>query len=282
MPYNLEKGPYLSMFEHLFNSSPDQLKECLAYLRDKRNLVTGLLDEMEVPIPAGPYPTTKELADHINKDWFGLRPNAAAAHRFDNHQEPFDPVAHPSTGFWNYWYGDSQAVVRTALVRAIETALGLARDEEIPDGPPARHWRLNLFTICGIRWFEAWINWRQLGDAAHDGMVTVFLLTPSHGKLSEPSLLRHLAPDRPGSAPYEEDPEQAEGDQGLWVVGLYREEHTDVPPSVSDEDGWSGLGEIHCPRLGATYVGVGDVVVVSTPESEGGVLPDGRAYHEVL
>ncbi len=277
MPYNLEKGPYLSMFEHLFNSSPQVLVQCLAYLRDEDHLVTGLLHDFEAPIPAGPYKSTKELAAHINEDWFGLRRDPHQVTGFDNLQEPFDEDHHPTTGFWQYWYGDAQGVVRAALVRAIETALGLGHGDEItPDLEPPRHWRLNLFTICGIRWLEAWVNWRKLGERPHDGVVTVLLLTPSHGRPADPTLLRRLTPGRPGFAPYAVDPEQAAGDQGLWVVGTQRQRHAGGSPAL--ETGWSGLGEVSVPGLGPTYVGDGEIVVVATPEAQGGVLPDGRPY----
>ena len=279
MPYNLEKGPYLSMFEDLFNESPEQMYQCLQYVREPGSLITGLLYEFPATIPAGgPYRTTQELAVHINRDWFGLPANPERPFGFDEVQPPYDPAHHSTTGFWNSWYGNSNAIVRTLYIRAFEIALGLTHDEVLPEeGPPyRRHWRMNLFTVCGIRWFEGWLNWRKLGDDPGAGIVTVILLTPSHGRAANPDLLRHFTTDKPGHDPYALNPTTATGDQGLWVVGLRNELQQDAATVFATE--WTGLGQISIPRLGPTYVGSGDVVVVAPPEGEGGVLPAGRNY----
>jgi hypothetical protein len=277
MPYNLEKGPYLSMFEDLLNRSPEQLYRCLQFLRDPARPVTGLLHEFTADIPAGPFPTTRQLAAHIDRDWFGLPADADRPYGTGEAQPPWSADRHDTTGFWTSWYGDSHAVVRTLFIRACEISLDLAHGEEHPAGSAfRRHWPLNLFTICGIRWFEGWLNWRRLGDDPGAGLVTVLLLTPSHGKPANPRLVRHFSTDKRGHAPYALDPPSAQGDRGLWVVGLRDEVQVEQPPVLGR--GWSSLGAIDLPRLGPTYVGSGEVVVVATPEGEGGVLPHGRDY----
>lgn len=280
MPYNLEKGPYLSMFEDLVNQSPDRMLQCLDYLRDPDHLVAGILHAFPAPIPAGQYPDTQTLAGHINSDWFGLRPNRKLPEGFDNEQDPWDPETNRTTGFWDYWYGDSQAIVRAGLIRALETALGLDHGEELDPAalPGRRCWTVSFFTICGIRWFETWVNWRKTGEDPTDGMVTVVLLTPSHGAASQPSLLRRVSLEKPGGPPYAVNPPGAAGDQGLWVVGALYEEHKNPPPATDSR--WSALGEFAPPALGPTYVAAGDVVVVAPPESQGGVLATGRPYQE--
>jgi hypothetical protein len=260
MPYNLERGPYLAMLEDLINREPWR---CLDSLRDPDKPVTALLRDPPVPIPHGPYHNTAQLADHIDTDWFGIEPG------------PGDGP--PTSRYWYYWRGDAQAIVRETIIRAIEIALGLDHGE-VERNASRRQWRVSLLTACGIRWFEGWLSWRQTGTAPANGHVVVFLLTPTHGKPAEPTLLRPTA-STPASPhrPYEVNPHRAEGDQGLWAVGSVLERRIDPQPASAQ---WVAPGQFPRPHLGPTYVGEGAVVVVAPPEDQGGVLPEGRPYQE--
>jgi hypothetical protein len=41
------------------------------------------------------------------------------------------------------------------------------------------------------------------------------------------------------------------------------------------------VGTFPRPHLGPTYLGEGGIVVVVPPETQGGVLPDGRPYETI-
>lgn len=262
MPYNLERGPYLAMLEDLINKDPVR---CLESLRDPDKPVTALLRDPAVGIDGGPYADTARLADHIDRDWFGIKPGA--------------PNDDGTSHYWSYWRGDAQGIVRETIVRAIEVALGVDHGGTVPDGH-RQQWHVSLFTACGIRWFEGWVSWRRVGVEPGGGHVVVVLLTPTHGKPAEPTLLRPTAlssADPPG-APYAVNPVRSDGDQGLWAVGAVLERRLDPEP-VSGQ--WLPPGRFPRPHLGPTYVGEGGIVVVAPPESQGGVLPDGRPYEAV-
>jgi hypothetical protein len=260
MPYNLERGPYLEMLEDLINRDPHR---CLTSLRDTEKPVTALLRDPPVTINGGPYANTASLADHIDRDWFGIRPDSEGTSG--------------TSRYWAYWRGDAQGIVRETIVRAIEVALGLDHDEVAPT-PDRRRWHISLLTACGIRWFEGWISWRRVGSGSESGHVVVMLLTPTHGKPAEPTLLRptQSSAESPGP-PYAVNPERAEGDQGLWAVGAVVERRVDPEPASAQ---WVPPGTFPRPHLGPTYIGEGEIVVVAPPEVQGGVLPDGRAYQE--
>jgi hypothetical protein len=261
MPYNLEQGPYLGMLEDLINREPVR---CLESLRDPNKRVTALLRDAPSRIEGGRYRDTAKLADHIDHDWFGLKPDSDAT---------------PTSRYWAYWRGDAEDIVRETIGRAIEVALGLQHDETAPDAPGQR-WPISVLTACGIRWFEGWISWRRVGAEPHSGHVLVLLLTPTHGKPAEPTLLRPTRsfPADPPGAPYAVNPDRANGDRGLWAIGAVREERID-PEGTSER--WVSPGEFPRPHLGPTYQAHGEVVVVAPSEAQGGVLPGGRRYQEV-
>jgi hypothetical protein len=262
MPYNLEHGPYLGMLEDLVNRDPVR---CLLSLRDPQQPVTAILRDSPVKIDGGLHETTAQLADHIDHDWFGIRPDSDGSRG--------------TSRYWSYWRGDAQSIVRETMVRAIEVALGLDHREAAPD-VRRRQWHISVLTACGIRWFEGWVSWRRVGPDPEGGHVLVLLLTPTHGKPAEPTLLRptHSSPANPPGPPYAVNPQRAEGDQGLWAIGSVLEQRID-PESASAQ--WLPAGQFPRPHLGPVYEGKGDVVVVAPAEVQGGVLPDGRQYQEV-
>ena len=77
--------------------------------------MTALLRDPPVPIDHGPYRDTALLADHIDLDWFGIKPDAGDES--------------PTSRYWYYWQGDAQAIVRETMIRTIEVALGLDHGE---------------------------------------------------------------------------------------------------------------------------------------------------------
>jgi hypothetical protein len=248
------------MLEDLINRDPVR---CLESLRDPAKPVTALLREMLVTIPAGPYGNTAELADHIDRDWFGIRP---------------DQEGPPISRYWSYWEGDAQGIVRETVVRAIEVALGIDHGGDATGSTP-HQWHVSILTACTVRWFEGWVSWRRVGPEPAGGHVVVLLLTPTHGKPAEPTLLRPTSTTtgQPGP-PYAINPARADGDQGLWAIGAVFERRDDPEP-VSAQ--WVKPGSFPRPHLGPTYFGEGGIVVVAPPESQGGVLPEGRPYAEV-
>jgi hypothetical protein len=248
------------MLEDLINRDPHR---CLRSLRDPAKPVTAIMRDPPIKIDGGPYANTALLADHIDRDWFGIKPDG-------------DGTSGTSR-YWGYWRGDAQGIIRETMVRAIEVALGLEHGED-DAGTDRRHWHVSLLTACGIRWFEGWINWRRVGADPDGGHVMVLLLTPTHGKPADPTLLRPTTSSAhsPGP-PYEVNPARAVGDQGLWAVGTALERRIDPEPTSAQ---WVSPGTFPRPHLGPTYVGDGDIVVVAPPEAQGGVLPDGRRYEE--
>jgi hypothetical protein len=272
MPYNVEKGPYLSMLEHLLNRDRAQTARCLRSLRDTEKRVTDLLREFPTPIEGGRYRDTAALADHIDEDWFALAPSSSGRETAD--QGPADVHR-----YWYHWRGNAEGVVRETLIRAIEVALGLDHGQQVPDpgrDEAGRHWHVSLLTTCGFRWFEGWLTWQKLGDEPHSGHVTALFLTPSHGQESEPTPLRPTdsTPRKPGPA-YVVNPLTAVGDQGLWVTASVLERRVD-PEAGSSE--WRPRGRFPKPNLGPNYVGSTELVTVQPPEDQGGVLPNGRSY----
>src|SRR5580693_6032643 len=126
MPYNLEQGPYLAMLEDLINKNPVR---CLNSLRDAGKPVTDILRNPSIDIPGRHHhQTTAALADHIDKDWFGIKPGSQSD---------------PTSRYWSYWEGDAQGIVRETIVRAIEIALGLDHGAAAPDGD-RQQWHVSL------------------------------------------------------------------------------------------------------------------------------------------
>ncbi|MGH9275340.1 MAG: hypothetical protein ACRDZU_11900 [Acidimicrobiales bacterium] len=265
MPYSLEKGPYFSVIEDFANGSSLRMLQSLRHLR--QGLPISDLPALDsTTLDAGPY-NTDQLADHVDRDWFGYVQSATGALQ---PQPPWDPAYNTHTGFWVEWYGDSEAVFRETLSRALELCLGLDHGENPAGTAVPRHWRLELFWRCPIPWFEGWVTWRKHGKGRRDGQVTVVVSTPSHGHPVKNTPVRtgELA-----AGGYALNPVTAPGDQGMWVVS--QTYHRPWPKTVTEE---SGLGEWTFPTKGLAYVSEGAVVVVAPPEREGGITNPPRTW----
>jgi len=276
MPYAMETGPYLSMFEHFLNSDRTQAVDALLTLRHPEHLVTDIFSGHPfTPLTEGPKDrrTVEGLTEHINKNWFGLIEDPDQPGGYKQPPRPPDGDLPPDWP-WDYWWGDVQAIVRTTLVRALEVSLGVAHDAK-PAPRPRRHWPISLRAVCGLRWWEGWVRWRKL---ARGGYVDVVFLTPSHAHAVEPTLLRP-SPERKSKPEtgYAVEPLRANGEEGLWVIGAILEAKRDPEPTTL---GWSPQGKIDVPPLGPTFFArpKDKAITVSPPEAQGGILSGGRPY----
>ncbi len=271
MPYYLEKGPILSVLEDYANrGGRDGMIDLLLYLRDttKRVVECGAFDtpSLDFTIPATPFHPKQQwtgtlVKKHINEHWFN-----------DN-----------NLGWWVGCKADNvEGVVRDALARAIEVALGvdhLSAPTRTALESSARHhpWAIELFWKCGQNWFEAWGMWRH-------GVVTVMLATPAEDVGNDVVWMTPVAPPDgvSQSSPYELNPMALgrSGQQGMFVVaqrhnvaqGGYGATYVGGPEVASQR------GAIAPPPAGTRYVSSGDVVVVVPAEARGGVLPTRRAW----
>jgi len=139
MPYHLEKGPLLRIFEKHLNGDRAAMQATLDVLRaSERN---DGLDWILLPAlwndPAfqnGPQ-TGDQMRIRLLTEWFGLEPDGAGGWR-----EPQPPPA--TTGYWIGYRGDVATIVRRAVLWAVELALGTGSDSPISHPDP---WPIELF-----------------------------------------------------------------------------------------------------------------------------------------
>lgn len=145
MPYYVEKGEYFSVLDAIAEGSVADLlglrSELLAGT-PIRDIAAGL------PVPAPPA-GDPSFAQHLAHDWFGEADAADKA----------------TTGWWMGYRGDVEVIVRETMVRAIDVSLGLDRTNEAPQPADVRrHWPIQFYWVCGSRWFEGWVGWRDWGS----------------------------------------------------------------------------------------------------------------------
>jgi hypothetical protein len=266
MPYTLEKGPYFSIIEDFVNGgSPRRAADALSALRSGASIAE--IGPLSAPGAGTTRTPTDLLVKHVKADWFGWQPGPPAEPTPP--QPAFDRQTNPTTGFWKYWYGDCEGVLRETLVRALEVCLGVdhGADPPDPDNPP-RRWLLDMFWRCPQPWFEGWVTWREHGKGPREGQVTVLVSSPGHGYPLRTTPVRNPAETGPE---YELGPTTASGTQGVWCISQ-RHHRRWVPDSTKP----SRRGKWDLPVL--HHESRHDVVVVSLAEHEGGVRPDGRPY----
>jgi hypothetical protein len=259
MPYHTEKGAIFSIFEGFLNevnSSPLTAVMTLRALRDpERTLGTSRLFN-DLTLIGNPPSGGVTWRDHFVADWTG--------------------PSQPWTGYWIGYRGDVDAIVRLTFRRAIEAALGVDHEAEVPDEPP-RHWPIQILWHCGQPWFEGWVAWNERSPDGGD--VTVLFATPGH--LGGVVRRRLTAPENRRGRDYEEDPATFDSPvggtrrHGLMVVS-HRDHARESPSEVFQR---SGQGAWTVPSI-LTHVGEGDVMTVAPSEAEGGVRADGRQYQE--
>jgi hypothetical protein len=274
MPFHLEKGPYLSVLESFCNDDRDRLVAALASLRDPSQPVPEIGRILESPAIVTPQYPAPVLKTHLYGDWFGFTRDRSGA--WSTSQDAFHPVANRTTGYWGDYYGDVESIFRETLRRAAEVSLGIDHTAPVNAAVPAangtRHWPIEFFWKCGQPWWEGWVTWRHDSGGGR-GQVTVVLATPStpDDVLRNPTAGRH-GPD------YVEDPTSTrhngqERKQGMWVVThTDHREHRLVSYAGTISGQWPAF------TLGASYQGIGDVVVVQPAHSDGGPLAAGRTY----
>ena len=265
MPYYLEKGPYLTQIE--------------IYCSDKENSVTVLemlragaeIPEIGAVLEAAAAqggPSAADLKAHIYRDWFGRKPDTSEPSGWGA-QPPFHATNNPTTGYWQMYYGDVEAILRETLIRALEVSLGLQHNQEVPANGPPRHWPIEFWWKCGQGWWEGWVTWRNdqhkvPTPSADAGQVTVMFATPGSGH----GVLENPAGGQPG---LKVDPQNTrvpggnERFQGSWVVT-----HTKQAPRFAMTTVGGSFSRIILPTIGVAYKGEPGVVVVQPSWPDGG------------
>jgi hypothetical protein len=275
MPYQLEKGPYFSVTESMFDfgGSAQQRLALLALMLAPTD-PNALPTLNSTSLNQGPLPNPNARRDHMNTHWFGRTYNPATG-TWDN-QADFDPRDPKSTGYWRNWYGDAGGIVAQTFIRAVEVSLGLDHvppDTDVTQLHPRRCWPIEVFWRCPAPWFEGWVTWRR--DHADSGHVTVHLHTPGH---KESALLLSPIRNAPSSGypDYKLEPVHCGGDRGMWVIAHTHQEtiaHYEVMnPSPPAEGKWV------LPTFGPLYHSYDPIITVQPNEPDGGVLASGRPY----
>jgi hypothetical protein len=181
MPYQLEKGSLLRIFEKHLNVGRAKLELILEVLRDseRRNsadwIVSGVPALWNDPDfrPTGEW-SGAENRRKLLEEWFGYEQDSVGKWGPVQPKPNEEPKA--TTGYWIGYRGDVATIVRRALLWAVELALQTGSDE-------ARHhpdpWPIELFWKCPDDWFEAWVLSRRI-PTTNAGLVTVVFVTPAH------------------------------------------------------------------------------------------------------
>lgn len=282
MPYTTEKHEALQVIEHYLNADRTRALTTLWRLLDGADL-TALDPIRSTNLNHPPYPNPDDRIAHVNGDWWGRQRDEASGQW--GPQAPFHATKNRTTGFWEHWYGDAEAVFRETMIRALSVALGIEREdaddtaqyggtERPPSMHGTRYWPISLLWKCPQPWYEAWIEFQQWGEQRRDGHVTVVLSTPAHGTKLYNSPIRpaNAQPPDPYQA-YQFDPRSPAGPYGLWVVSQALHRAWSAPASAPSPSGqWSP------PPLGCYVESMGPVVCVSPSVPDGGAAPNGIPY----
>jgi hypothetical protein len=285
MPYVLDVGPYFSVLEDRL-STPDRRAAILTLLRNGALVsdIAGLESTSLDGDGHGADPGYRVKV--LNECWFGMKQNAAGG---------WDPQPNVfPTGFWNGYQGDTHAIFRAGLIRAIEVSLGIEHGAPWPgpnqNGPyendiagigkrisnwvknvtgVSRDCPIELSWICQGPFFQCWVTWMKKPDGS--GHVSLMFTTPAAKGLSVKAKITRPAPADPEYACPPRPGAYAVG-RGVWVLG--HEDYTDTP-------GFSTLGSsvtgITTPTI-EYHPKSTAVVCVAPAEWEAGVLAAGRPY----
>lgn len=275
MPYTLTKGPLFLVMEQTLND-PAARATVLEQLRSNVRLP-------DMPwVVNGPGSTVAVpgvLRTRLFDDWFGYRDDGRGG------WDPQPAFVGQSTGYWVGYYGNTEAVLREGLVRTIEVALGLAHDD--PVSKATRAWSIETAWKCPNPWFEVWVTWKQLGDGAGEGHVTMVICTPpdTNNRLVTRAQFPPTLANEPVTIPLT-DPRRATANEGMWLVA--HDEHrptmafltmaaAGAPPEMVEGDATlQGTPQFRMPIPVPSTFWVDsnspdDVVVVAPPRSAGGI-----------
>jgi hypothetical protein len=273
MPYQLEKGALLRIFEKHLNGDRARLELVLEVLRDSErrdsadwivSAVPALWNDPDFK-PTGDW-SGEKMRERLLREWFGYEEVSPGTWQPQRPKPGEAPRA--TTGYWIGYRGDVATIVRRALLWAVELALHAGSDRPGVQPDP---WPIELFWKCPDNWFEGWVLSRRI-PSTDEGLVTVVFVTPAHagGEVAKSpvaksakaavgprravpswqvdyellSFDRPLAPDFPASAKYHAAGVEAkprvparDRDQAMWVVT--HREHVIVgePEAPPDQDG---------------------------------------------
>jgi hypothetical protein len=309
MPYLLEKGGTLRIFEEYLNKGQPERRAFLAVVRNscKANDLAGQLNWFVQgppslwadarfalrPVPAGEQPWTGDKeCNLLIKNWFGFKRNSSGewVTYMSASRSAGSP---PTTGFWIAYEGKVHRIVCAAVRWALELSLGLGPKDEGPgrDDPL----RIELLWKCLAPWFEAWVLRRPTDGPFGRGLVSVVLVTPTHdganvaespiatsptvasvGGQGVPSTgpdYEVLAMDGLGTAATPAVP-AAHRTHAMWVVTHRKQVKSGTVTVVDNNTAPSDLADWGIAQL-ACYQGNGDIVVVSPSMAAGGIKHDG-------
>ena len=285
MPYQLEKGPYFSVTESVFDDLDLRIGVLVGLKTPTPNFDPDALPTLEstsLNTTVGPVRTHDARKQHENAEWYG-KSYDTNTHKWVR-QPAFDRQHPKATGFWHNWYGDAEGIVRETFARAIEVSLGL---QDTPNAADAvwirqhmtRSWPIEIVTRCPAPWFEGWVTWRGLGATGH---VTVHINTPSH---RHSNLLKSpvRAPGYHTPDYQDEEPPKPRlnpiGERGMWVISHKRQDLVPQPypgPLTTQNSPTGAAWTV--PWFGGMVHSHGPIVTVQPSEPNGGVLPGGRPY----
>jgi len=199
MPKHLAKGSVALALDQRYSNSADALPT-LTRLRTNVPLTdVGTFDNVPGKTPA----ERAALKTHFNVDWLGT----------DDYLSP----GKQTTGWWHNWKGDPDAVLREALIRAIEVSIGLNHGAVPPPPPPYNPPRtqplpVEFYWVCGLPKFEAYVCWNSQ-------QVNVIMLTPgfSHHDPVVQALIQ--IKDFPDDSAHPNLPAKVLGNQGILFIG---------------------------------------------------------------
>jgi hypothetical protein len=292
MPYQLEKGPYFSVTESVFDDLDGRIHALIGLRNHVNPDDMPTLESSSLNTAVGNVRTHDQRLKHQNHEWYGKQP--LPNNRWAD-QPKFDEQYPKPTGFWHNWYGDAEGIVRETFVRAIEVSLGIPHDPKMIDPVwidqnKKRTWPIEIFTRCPAPWFEGWVTWR--GKSPAHGHVTVHLHTPSHenslllkSPVREPGYHTPEYRDEEDPVPPPSPPEDPKpplpsgGEHGMWVISHKFQDLVKMPfigPLTTQTSPTGAPWAV--PWFGGMVWSHDKIVVVRPSEPNGGVLPDGRPY----
>ncbi len=285
MPYSTEKSMIFQVTESWINGPRTTAVQALWHLVDGKP-VADMAPVGSSNLNYPPIDTVDKRRAHVEEHWWGRKQDATGAWV---DQDPYHPANNPTTGFWEHWYGDAEAVFRETMIRALCISLGISRklaEQSKNHGlrkpgrlsAGSRHWPISILWTCPSPWYEGWIEFKDYGSirSVKGGHVTVMLSTPSHG------VRLYDSPIRPADAPtvlndpyqaYALNPDEPAGPQGLWVVT--QAAHSQMPSTAPPP---TPAGTWAPPTLGQPVYSAGPVVTVSPAVPDGGAAPGGMPY----